>query len=180
MQILLVEDDMQLGQALASAMLGAGWAPRWVRRLAQARAFLDGPGWDAVLLDLALPDGEGLALIDQARRQGVAVPILVISARDNLQAKLQALRQGADDYVLKPFAVAELIARVQAVVRRSSGRCSPVWKVGALEIDTEQRLVRAGSQALELTGREYQLLFELARQAGRVVPKTRLLERVCR
>ncbi|MDC6167453.1 response regulator transcription factor [Paucibacter sp. XJ19-41] len=178
MHILLVEDDLQLGSALSSALAGAGFRPTWLRRLAEAHALLADGGVDGLLLDLGLPDGDGMSLLSALRDADKRLPVLLITARDQLDDRLLGLQCGADDYLVKPFAVPEMLARLHAVLRRASGQAAACWRVGALQIDVEQHRVETRGRVIGLTAREYQLLLELARQAGRVVPKRRLIERV--
>jgi len=177
---LLVEDDLLLGASMARALEQAGYATTWVRTLIDARRVLaDGP-IDAIGLDLGLPDGQGIELLAQLREAADRVPVMVITARDGLDERLGALDGGADDYLVKPFAVSELLARLRAVLRRSAGFATSVWNVGRIRIDIEQRRVWNGNETVELTPREYQVLIELARRAGRWVPRERLLECVYR
>lgn len=178
--LLLVEDDLLLGASLARALEQAGYAVVWVRRLDAAQRVSADSRLDAVLLDLGLPDGPGLALLTGLRAAASRLPVLVITARDALPDRLGALDGGADDYIVKPFAVAELLARLRAVLRRACGFASTVWQLGALRIDTEQRRVWRDQVDIELTPREYQVLTELAQRAGRWVPREQLFDRVYR
>ena len=175
MRILLIEDDLQLGAALAQALQQAGFEPLWVRRLREARAQLAAPPAAAVL-DINLPDGEGFTLLEQMRAAGSTVPVVIMTARDGLSDRLRGLDGGADDYLIKPFAVSELIARLRAVLRRSSGQSSDVWKVGDLTIDTTRHIVAVDATTVALTPTEYRLLVELARAAGRVLTRALLIE----
>ncbi len=177
MRVLLVEDDLQLGAALARALEQAGFESVWVRRLAEAREQLRaGPA--AVVLDVNLPDGEGFSLLSEVRRSGDRVPVLVMTARDALHDRLRGLNDGADDYVIKPFVVAELIARVRAIVRRSAGFADDGWRLGDLHIDIARQEVSVGATSVVLTPTEYRLLVELARDSGRVLPRSVLIERL--
>ncbi|MFL6603407.1 MAG: response regulator [Steroidobacteraceae bacterium] len=178
--VLLVEDDLLLGPSLARALEQAGHPTVWVRQLADARRMLDEQQVDAIVLDLGLPDGGGIELLEQLRAAADPIPVIVITARDALDDRLGALDGGADDYIVKPFAVQELLARLRAVLRRSAGFATPQWIVGEVRIDTEQRRVWSGGEAIELTPREYQVLIELARRAGRWVPREQLFDRVYR
>jgi two-component system response regulator QseB len=174
-RILLIEDDMQLGAALAQALQQAGFETVWVRRLAEARAQLELPAACAVL-DINLPDGEGFTLLEQLRGTGSALPVIIMTARDALTDRLRGFDRGADDYLVKPFAVSELIARLRAVLRRSSGQSDDLWSVGSLRIDTRQHRVFVADTPMELTPTEYRLLLELARAAGRVLPRALLID----
>ncbi|OWQ93101.1 DNA-binding response regulator [Roseateles aquatilis] len=179
-EVLLVEDDLPLGNALAKALEQAGYRTIWVRRVEDARGTLAARQVDAIVLDLGLPDGEGVTLLAELRQGGHGVPIVVATARGGLDDRLQALDRGADDYLVKPFAVPELLARLRAVLRRHAGYAVSQWSVGRVRIDTDQRRVWSGEEAVELTPREYQLLIELARRAGRWVPRDELFDRVYR
>lgn len=175
MRILLVEDDLQLGAALARALEQAGFQPTWVRRLTEARAHArTAPA--AIVLDINLPDGEGFTLLEEVRRSGDRVAILLMTARDALPDRLRGFDIGADDYVVKPFAVSELIARLRAVLRRAAGFAADGWRFGDLQIDIARHDVRVADEIVSLTPSEFTLLVELARQAGRVVERRSLID----
>jgi two-component system, OmpR family, response regulator QseB len=174
MQVLLVEDDLQLGSALHRALELQAFDSVWVRRLADARAQADYAAFAAVVLDINLPDGEGFALLDWLRTSGKHVPVLIMTARESLDDRLRGLDAGADDYLVKPFAVSEMIARLRAILRRSAGFSSRDWIVGALAIDTEQRSATLYGVGIELTPIEYRLLIALARRATRNVSRESL------
>lgn len=180
MQVLLVEDDLPLGSALHDSLALAGFRSVWVRRLAEARAhaFAAGDESAAIVLDVNLPDGEGFQLLQEIRSSRLTIPVLVITARDTLEDRLRGLKGGADDYIVKPFAVAELLARLNAVLRRSAGFATDVWQVGELRIDIARREVNQAGTDVALTAREFDLLLELARSVGRVVTRETLLQRV--
>ena len=178
--MLLVEDDLPLGASLARVLEQAGYATVWVRQLADAGRVLSESRVDAIALDLGLPDGQGISLLTQLRAAVDRVPVIVITARDTLDQRLCALDGGADDYLIKPFAVQELLARLRAVLRRSAGFATSIWDIGDVRIDTDQRRVWCRGEAVELTPREYQVLIELAQRAGRWVPREDLLDRVYR
>lgn len=176
MRVLLVEDDLPLGTALARALKQAAFEVVWVRRLVEAREqSRSAPA--AVVLDINLVDGEGFTLLEELRRAGNAVPVIVMTAREALQDRLRGLDGGADDYLVKPFAVAELIARLRAVVRRSAGFAAPDWRFGSLVIHTARREVAVDGEPVALTPTEYRLLVELARNVGRVVTRAALVDR---
>lgn len=178
MHILMVEDDMDLGAALQKALRLEGHSSTWVRRAADAPHRLEPGDQDAVLLDLGLPDGSGQSLLTRWREQGSATPIMVMTARSALEDKLAGFDGGADDYVVKPFEMPELIARLRSVLRRSAQQASDEWQLGALSIEPRRRSVRLDGQELPLSPREYQLLLELARERGGVVAKHALAQRM--
>lgn len=180
MNILLVEDDLALGQALARALQQETLAVTWVRRLQEARRFLAGEGYDALLLDLGLPDGDGLDWLKTLRASGQQLPVLILTARDDLDSRLTGLREGADDYLVKPFAIPELLARLHAVARRSSGFACDLWQLGALKVDSQARRVWLAEREISLSPSEFTLLMELIRRSGKVVTKDYLLERLYR
>ena len=177
MHLLLVEDDLELGGELQRALAGHGLTSEWVRGVAPARALTadtDTLPYACVLLDLGLPDGQGLDLLRAWRRDHLAVPVIVLTARDDLASRVAGLDAGADDYVIKPAAPIEIASRVRAVTRRAAGQASAVWTVGPLQVDTRKREVRADGTAVALSPKEFQIVEELARHAGEVVAKHRL------
>ena len=178
MHILLIEDDLDLGRALQAALRVEGLTSEWQRRVADAPRSVDGAQFDCVLLDLALPDGSGFALLARWRAQQCAVPIIVITARCAVEDRLAGLDGGADDFVIKPFATAELVARIRAVLRRSARQASERWVLGDLVIEPRRRHVERGGEKVDLSPREFQLLLELAREPGTVVPKGQLAQRL--
>ena len=177
MHVLIIEDDLDLGQALVSSLRQEGFSCLWVRRMAQAEAALASAP-DAVLLDLALPDGEGLTLLKRWRATERVLPVIVMTARSALQDRLDGLNSGADDFIVKPFAVAELIARLWAVHRRAAQQASARWSFGTLALEPRAHLAWLDGAPLELSAREFQLLVELARVPGAVVSKSLLGERL--
>lgn len=182
MHILLVEDDLDLGLDLQKALKALGVSSEWVRSLAQARALCQGDAqalpYACVLLDLGLPDGEGLALLQGWRRAGLALPVIVLTARDALAARVAGLDAGADDYVIKPVEAAELASRLRAVTRRAAGQASSLWSVGRVRIDMARREVHTDDELVPLSPREFAILAELARHGGQVVAKHRLVQAV--
>lgn len=178
MDIVLIEDDMDLGAALQRSLTQAGFHSIWLRRLREAGQHLATTSPDCILLDINLPDGEGFTLLDRLRKQGSPTPILVMTARDALEDRLRALNGGADDYVIKPFLVPELIARIHVLLRRARGQVSQRWQVGDIVIDTNAQTVEINQVSLSFTGREFAILLELASAAGRVVRRQALVERV--
>ena len=178
MHILIIEDDLDLGSALQQALKVEGISSAWVRRTADAPVPLDDAEFDCVLLDLSLPDGAGLDLLRRWRRAGNAVPIIIITARSALDDRLAGLDGGADDFVIKPFNTAELLSRMRAVLRRYARQASEVWTLGALQIEPRAYVARLDGALLDLSPREFNLLLELAREPGVVVPKGTLAQRL--
>ena len=143
-----------------------------------ARAALEVNPYDAVILDLGLPDGDGLTLLKDMRARGNAVPVLVLTARDAVEHRVAGLDTGADDYLIKPFAMSEVIARIKALLRRPEGALGALLKSGNIAFDTIGRDLRVGETVLVLPRRESAILEHLMRRAGRVVPKTVLEEKL--
>jgi two-component system response regulator QseB len=178
MHILIIEDDLDLGFALQQALKADGISSEWLRRVADAPFLFTEPSYDCILLDLTLPDGAGLDLLARWRKAGVALPVIIITARSALDDRLAGLDGGADDFIVKPFATAELVSRIRAVLRRYSQQASEVWTIGALQIEPRRYSARIDGVALELSPREFHLLLELAREPGAVVPKGVLAQRL--
>ncbi|WP_426108066.1 response regulator, partial [Massilia sp. TSP1-1-2] len=160
------------------ALRADGISSEWLRRVADAPILFTEPSYDCILLDLTLPDGAGLALLARWRTAGVTLPVIIITARSALDDRLAGLDGGADDFLVKPFATAELVSRIRAVLRRYSQQASEVWTIGALQIEPRRYSARIDGVALELSPREFHLLLELAREPGAVVPKGVLAQRL--
>jgi DNA-binding response OmpR family regulator len=178
MHILLIEDDLDLGGALQQALKLEGITSEWLRRVVDTPRSFDRATFDCVLLDLSLPDGSGFDLLYRWRKQGSTVPIVVITARSALEDRLAGLDGGADDFVVKPFATAELISRIRAVCRRSAQQASEVWTFGDMSIEPRRFVAKINGGELDLSPREFRLLLELARETGAVVPKGTLAKRL--
>jgi two-component system, OmpR family, response regulator QseB len=177
MHILIIEDDIDLGPAILAALKQAGMTGVWVRRLGDAAAFVEEQP-DCVLLDLGLPDGDGLAFLAGLRGRGIAVPVIVITARTALEDRLVGLDGGADDFLVKPVIMAELISRVGAVVRRSARQAGERWTFGELALEPRSFRAWLNGAALDLSPREFRLLVELARSPECVVSKSTLGQRM--
>ena len=175
MRILLVEDDRMLGDGVQAGLGAAGFTVDWVRDGEAALAALAGEGFAAVLLDLGLPRRDGLSVLASLRSAGNAVPVMILMARDQISDKVRGLDLGADDYMVKPFDLDELAARLRALVRRSSGRADACLRHGELVIDPAARTVTLRGEVVSLTGREFDLLSVLLDAAGRVLTR-RVLE----
>jgi DNA-binding response OmpR family regulator len=178
MRLLLVEDEARIVEVLRAALGRAGFAVDAVETLAEARAALPLVAYDAVILDLGLPDGDGLLLLAGLRRHGSRIPVLVLTARDAVEARVTGLDTGADDYLVKPFAMAELIARTKALLRRPGQALGTVLEAGNVAFDTIGRDVRVGKVVLALPRQELAILEHLMRRLGRVVPKAVLEEKL--
>jgi two-component system OmpR family response regulator len=173
MRLLLIEDDELLGEGLRDYLRAEGHAVDWARRLADLRAWSGDP-FDAWLVDWQLPDGSGLDWLQARRAEGECTPALMITARDFLADRLHGLNAGADDYLVKPFAPEELLARLRAVGRRRAGTARSRRAFGEVEIDLAARCAwRAGGRT-ELTAREWAVLEALVLRAGRIVAKSEL------
>jgi DNA-binding response OmpR family regulator len=178
MRILVVEDEARITEILQEALSRAGFAVDLASRCAEAREALSLTAYDAAVLDLGLPDGDGRELLADLQSSRTKIPVLVLTARDTVEDRVSGLDAGADDYVVKPFATAEVIARVRALLRRPGGALGVTLQAGNVSFDTVARDVRVGTTALALPRREGAILEHLMRRLGRVVPKTVLEERL--
>ncbi|NHA15999.1 response regulator transcription factor [Thioalkalivibrio sp. XN279] len=160
MKILLVEDDELLGDGIRAGLMLASFAVDWVRRGDLALAALADHDYDACVLDLGLPGKDGIAVLQQLRRSDNPLPVLVLTARGRREDKIRGLDSGADDYMTKPFDLEELLARLRALLRRSSGMTSPVIRHGAIELDPVSRRVHRAGEEVHLSGREYAVLLD--------------------
>ncbi len=177
MRLLLVEDDPALGGAIRDYLTREAYAVDWATSLAAARASLSGDHW-SVVLDLGLPDGDGLTLLPMVRRQNPPAAVIILTARDRLSDRVRGLDAGADDYLVKPFDLPELAARLRSTARRHAGRHSPVIVLGPLAIDPAAREVRLRGAPLRLTAHEYALVMAFARQPRRVLTQRQLEESI--
>jgi DNA-binding response OmpR family regulator len=174
MRVLLVEDDRLLGDALQAGLREAGYAVEWLRDGVAAEVALAAETFGAVVLDLGLPRLSGLELLRRIRGRGDRTPVVVLTARDAIDDRVRGLDLGADDYLVKPVALAELNARVRAVTRRAGGVASGQLEVGALVLDPAARTVRYRGAPVELQPREFALLHALALRAGQVLTRSQL------
>ena len=175
MRLLLVEDNDRLAELVSANLEGASFAVDRFSCLGDAEEALAMTRYDAVILDLGLPDGDGMDLLRRMRARNDATPLLILTARDGIGARVEGLNSGADDYLVKPFAAEELVARVRALLRRPSDGLGMVLTFANLTFDIVAREARVGAVAIPLSRREADLLEHLMRRAGRVVPK-RFLE----
>jgi len=178
MRILLIEDDTLLGDALQAGLRQAGFAVDWLRDGVAADAALRAEPFAAVILDLGLPRLAGFQVLRALRARDDRTPVLILTARDAVDDRVKGLDAGADDYVVKPIAIAELAARLRALVRRSQGAAGGHLRIGDLEIDPAARTVRYAGHAVELQPREFTVLQELVLNAGRVLTRAQLESRL--
>ena len=179
MRVLLVEDDPMIGEAIQGALKDATYATDWVKNGQTALTTLGCQRYDLVLLDLGLPGKDGLEVLTSIRAKDNPVPLLIITARDGLDARLRGLDGGADDYVLKPFEMAELLARMRAVLRRKGGSAIPIFTNGVVSLDPATReAVANGSTPVQLSNREFSLLQALLVRPGAILSRSDLEDRL--
>jgi two-component system response regulator QseB len=178
MNILLIEDDIELGNGVRIALEDQGLQVTWVRRLQEAVQALDTTPCDLVLLDLGLPDGSGLTLLTRLRRDKQVTPVLILTARDSLEDRIAGLDSGADDYLVKPFALAELLSRVRALARRSYGLVNETLEVRGLSLHEATMRVTVDGKAVDLSRSEFDLLCILVKRVDRVLTRRVLEEQV--
>ena len=178
MRVLLVEDDAMIGEAVLQALRDAALAADWVQDGAAALAALAFNEHDAVLLDLGLPRKDGLEVLREYRSRGGAAPVIIVTARDAVEDRIAGLDLGADDYLVKPFDVGELLARLRAVVRRKGGSASPVLGGGRLRLYPDSREAEFDERRSRLTPREYALLYALALRPGQILTRAELEKHV--
>lgn len=177
MYLLLVEDDLALGTALLK-LLASQYRVDWVRDLASARRHQQAAQYDLLLLDLGLPDGDGVAWLKSLRGAGLDLPVLILSARDALDDRVQGLDTGADDYLVKPFEPDELLARIRVLLRRQAGKAKPVLEAGALHYAPDSQDFFLDGQRLVLPRKEQQLLAVLIQAGDKPVARERLLQQL--
>ncbi|MCB6176621.1 response regulator transcription factor [Rhodobacter sp. Har01] len=178
MRILIVEDDAVLGAAVRDQVVADGHSADWVTRLDLATEAIAGTVHDLVLLDLMLPDGRGLTFLRALRARGSVTPVIILTALDQVSDRIEGLNAGADDYLVKPFDLAELTARIGSVARRYTGNPNPMVTLGELEIDLAARLLRRAGRTVPLTAREWALFELLLSRPGQLFPKRDLEERL--
>ena len=178
MRILLVEDDAMIGDAICVALRDAAYAVDWVKDGVAADLALDNAEHEAVLLDLGLPKRDGLDVLRRLRSQDNKVPVIIITAREALEDRVTGLDVGADDYLLKPFDVPELLARLRAVLRRQGGQAGSVLTNGSISLDPASREARRGESVQRLTAREFALLHALLLRPGKILTRTELENRL--
>jgi two-component system OmpR family response regulator len=177
-RVLVVEDEPNLLRQLKGALEGAGYAVDTASDGEEAHYLGSTENYDAVLLDLGLPEVDGLTVLDRWRKEGRAAPVLVLTARDSWSDKVAGLDAGADDYLAKPFQTEELIARLRALIRRSTGNSSSELIAGLVRLDTRSGRVTLNGEPVKLTAQEFKLLSYLMHHKGKVVSRTELIEHI--
>jgi len=178
MRLLLVEDDRMIGDTLRAALRLDGYAVDWVRDAAASQSTLASERFDLVLLDLGLPKGDGLDVLRAMRARQDSTPVIVLTARDGLGDRVAGLDAGADDYLVKPFELDELNARIRAVLRRHSGRAQPVLSHGGVTLDPATRQVTRDGQPVLLSAREFAVLEALMQRPGALLSRAQLEDRL--
>lgn len=178
MRVLLIEDDTVLGAAVRDQIVADGYSVDWATRLDAASEFLAVTAYDLILLDLMLPDGRGQPFLRRLRKQGDVTPVIILTALDQISDRIEGLNAGADDYMVKPFDLAELSARVGAVARRYSGNPNPLVTLADLEVDLAARSVHRAGKLVPLTAREWVLFEAFVQRPGQLLSKTQLEERL--
>lgn len=180
MKVLLVEDDPLLGQGLQNALKQHRIPAEWVTSAAGAQSALRSSGFDVMVLDLGLPDLDGIELLQRVRHDGRQLPVLILTARDGTGERVRGLDTGADDFLAKPFDIDELLARLRALVRRSSGIATPTIQIGKIEIVPSHHRVELSGREIALNRHEYQLLTLLASNPGRVFSRESIIDHLYR
>jgi len=178
MRLLLVEDDLMIGEAVLELLRADGYAVDWVRNGKMAEAAASGEAYDLVLLDLGLPDKDGLEVLRGLRSRKLRVPVLIATARDAVPQRIQGLDAGADDYIVKPYDLDELLARIRALLRRSAGRAEPVYEYQNVSINPATREVTVEGQQVLLSAREWAVLEPLLARPGLILSRAQLEEKL--
>ncbi len=178
MRILLIEDDPLIGDGIATGLPKLGMAVDWFRSGKTGLAALESAPYDAVILDLGLPEIDGMDILARWRQKQLHTPVLILTARDALENRVAGLNAGADDYLIKPFSLDEVAARLNALVRRSQGFSQATLDFGALSLDTAAKVAMLGGEPLDLTAREYMLLELLLMQRGRILTRAQIEDKL--
>lgn len=178
MRILLIEDDSVLGAAVRDQIAGDGHSVDWVTRIDVAGDAMASAAYDLILLDLMLPDGRGIVFLRALRAAGDVTPVIILTALDQVLDRIEGLTAGADDYLVKPFDLDELSARIGSVARRYSGNPNPIIRHGSLDIDIARRSVRQDGKPVQLTAREWALLEAFLARPGQLLSKAQLEEKL--
>ena len=180
MRILLVEDDSMIAQAVVGSLKDDGYAVDWVNNGNTAETTLAGQNYDIILLDLGLPGQDGIQVLQHARASRNATPILILTARDDIQSRLAGLDGGADDYIIKPFIMAELKARIRAILRRHAGQASPLLRNGSIQLNpqTYQTTLEGQPESIPLSQKEFAVLQALMSRAGIILSRSELEDKI--
>ena len=176
MRLLLIEDNEGIGKGLYSGLSQAGYAVDWVRDGETALSAFKAEAYDIAVLDVGLPRKSGIEVLDELRANGNTVPVLILTAKDTVNDRIIGLDHGADDYMVKPFDLDELNARLRAIIRRHSGRATPLLSHGNIELDPASHTITRNGQIVDLTPRAFEILQTLMENQGRVMSRTRLEE----
>tara|TARA_R110001583_G_scaffold27594_2_gene98468 strand:- start:2 stop:661 length:660 start_codon:yes stop_codon:yes gene_type:complete len=174
MRILLLEDAEGLGEVIHDQITDEGHAVDWVQSISHAQASLRTTRYDLILLDLILPDGSGIDLLKKIRHAGETAPVIILTAKDQISDRINGLNAGADDYLVKPFDLSELSARIAAVSRRYAGNPNPIINIGTLEVDLTKHIISREGAAINLTAREWALLEAFIQRPGTLLSKSQL------
>jgi len=174
MRLLLVEDDEMLGKAVRAGLKQDGYTVDWLTDGESALQALESDDFDIIVLDLGLPGMSGIEVLQRIRQKKNAIPVMILTAYDTVSDRISGLDAGADDYLIKPFDLDELLARLRAITRRSSGRTQSHIEVGQIRLDTAAHQVMVGGEEVSISNKEYQLLGYLMNNSGKVIPRDRL------
>lgn len=178
MKVLVVEDDITLGEQVVAGLENNGWVAELSCDGIDALYRSTSEPWDAIILDLGLPKLDGLTVLKSIREENVSCPVIILSARNELTQRVEGLNAGADDYLTKPFQMVELIARLRAQVRRSTGNASPIIQVNGLSLDTRTSKVTYNGENIDLTALEFKVLSYMIHNADKVISRTELVEHI--
>ena len=178
MRVLLVEDTTGLGEAVRDQIRDDGHAVDWVQSLRFAEASIHNTTYNLILLDLMLPDGSGFDFLKTLRKGGNSTPVIILTARDQVSDRIEGLNAGADDYLIKPFDLSELTARVGAVARRYRGDPNPLVKIGHLDIHLGEHRIKSNGQLVELTAREWAVFEGFCQRPGTLLSRSQLEDRL--
>jgi len=178
MRILIVEDEAKVGQFVRRGLDKLAYSSTWVRTCAEARDALAESPYDAIILDLGLPDGDGMNLLNEWRKCGFNEPVMILSARDAVADRIKGLNFGADDYLPKPFSFEELVARLRSLMRRQSEKKTTIFEHRKIKLDLLERRVFVAGHSVELTAREFALLELFMQNPGRVLTRSMIAEKI--
>ncbi|PSW21832.1 DNA-binding response regulator [Photobacterium sanctipauli] len=178
MKILVVEDEVTLGEQIVAGLENNGWVAELSCDGIDALYRATSEPWDGIVLDLGLPKLDGLTVLKGIRDENVSTPVIILSARNELTQRVEGLNAGADDYLTKPFQMVELVARLRAQLRRSTGNASPVIQIGGLSLDTRTSKVMHNGENIELTALEFKVISYMMHNADKVISRTELVEHI--